>query len=204
MLLLLIGTMICSLTFAKATGSLSLNKGIFSKKTMKIDTVTSQEKSVAQKPPPPSASSNQPKKQKKMPSKGSPKALPGQRIQTILILPGPHKTGTTSVQVELSNWLRDQHPAFSNWSWPVPSEVVWKNHTGQSKTQATFKFDQAKGHALLANHLLGHVNSKFLPHAPAQAVLEAYRITLQKDWEAGKSLVIAAEALDRIAEEVPL
>jgi len=119
------------------------------------------------------------------------------RVQVVAILPGPHKTGTSTFQSELSAKFRAHHPALANWSWPVPSPEIWNKHLKDNKSSYPFAF--AKGHALLASRLMGQVD--IFPQIPLEPVLQAYRETLQQDWEAGKNLILAAEHLDALASE---
>ena len=127
------------------------------------------------------------------------------RVQTILILPGPHKTGTTTVQARLSKHFRDGHVAFSNWSWPAPTKAIWEkyasNYTDQAELYKETDWTTAKGHAALAFRL--HGKQGYMPEINDQFLLDIYRETLQNDWEAGKNIVIASEELDTLAVEVP-
>jgi hypothetical protein len=110
-------------------------------------------------------------------------------VQKVVILPGPHKTGTTTVQYNLYSWiLKQKFPGFDEWAWPVPSEDELK----------TLKLTLApvprnhKFFALLSTRLVG-LKRWGNPEVPHSAVIDLYRNAMQRAWDQGKSLLIASE-----------
>ena len=48
------------------------------------------------------------------------------KSQRIVLVAGPHKTGSSSIQTNFYNWVVEQeNDVFDDWSWPVPS-VLYK------------------------------------------------------------------------------
>lgn len=115
------------------------------------------------------------------------------RVQTIVILPGPHKTGSTSTQTILSQWFSNKHPAFTNWSWPTLSP--WLTASSSDR-----KFSP-KDHAEFADGVMGFAH---FGHWVSKEVLKTAKDNMQRDWEAGKSIVIASEIFDRLTLETPV
>jgi hypothetical protein len=135
--------------------------------------------------------------------------------QKIVILPGPHKTGTSSVQLHLLNNFRRHHPSFSNWSWPIPSQDIVAKYSSKTLSPEVIKkyvpysnepktiWEIVKAHAILATRLLGTwYYIQEIPHTSSE-VLSIYKETLQKEWEAGKNLLIASEEFCTIVLEEP-
>ena len=125
-------------------------------------------------------------------------AKPGgkRKVQKIVILPGPHKTGSTSVQSDLYKWTttesrsEEEQLLFNDWSWPVPSNAKF-NALG------TTSLGREKGFAMMANRLVGL--KKFgNPDVSDQAILNLYKQEFQKAWNQGQNILIAAEYLDLI------
>ena len=44
--------------------------------------------------------------------------------QQIIILAGPHKTGTTSIQTNMWLWTSNEDSIFADWVWPVPPKIL--------------------------------------------------------------------------------
>lgn len=100
--------------------------------------------------------------------------------QRIVVLVGPHKTGSSSVQLNLWNWTRPEHNFLSNWVWPFPYDkgikvknpskefyplVIWWNG---KQAASEYPKNMIK---IFADHFLFH-------------------------WSQGKNLVIACEGFD--------
>jgi hypothetical protein len=120
------------------------------------------------------------------------------RVQKVAILPGPHKTGTTSVHNSLRKWIswtkqEEEMPSpLNDWAWPVPTPLELRFiHAG--------KVPGSKGFALLGTRLFG--SHRFGGQATTEDVLNLYRKKLQDAWKDGKHLVLAAEFLDVMASE---
>jgi len=120
------------------------------------------------------------------------------REQTFVVMPGPHKTGTTSVQAALFRWMNRQinAPAFANWSYPVPTREDF-----ESIQSTNGKIVGGKGFAPMVTRL--YANPGLSPEESIRSpMLQLYRQTISRAWDAGKSIVIASENLDRLAKEI--
>ena len=93
--------------------------------------------------------------------------------QRIVILPGPHKAASTSVQSYLVKLAKDGILNQHNWTW------VGK--------------ENAKGFSLLARDLLYTYNKT------DNLKLEKFQKDTYKQWKDGNSLVVAAEFMDYVA-----
>jgi hypothetical protein len=121
------------------------------------------------------------------------------RVQKVAILPGPHKTGTTSVQDSFRKWIRwtkqeEEMPSpLNDWAWPVPTPLELRSiHAGKVP-------GGNKGFALLGTRLFGSL--RFGGQATTEDVLSLYRKKFQDAWKEGKHIVLAAEFLDVMASE---
>jgi len=108
----------------------------------------------------------------------------------VVVLVGPHKTGSTSIQSAIREWVASG--ALENWSWPVPDRAslvtAVKNPNGQNEV---IPFSGTKGFAPLAI-MLRKSRSQAYPQ-----VLRAYQVAFQKAWESERNLLIASEEFDR-------
>lgn len=94
--------------------------------------------------------------------------------QRIVILPGPHKSASTSVQIYLVQLAKKGTLKQHSWAW-----------LGK---------ESSKGFSFLARHLL---------YAPEfeedKDKVEKFKQLTKKEWDAGNNLVIAAEFMDYVA-----
>ena len=94
--------------------------------------------------------------------------------QRIIILPGPHKSATTSVQHYLVKLAKEEVLSKYNWSWVGRKESI-------------------TGFADISRYLLYEQIEK------RQQKVELVRIDTNSKWEDGYNLVIAAEFMDYVA-----
>ena len=93
--------------------------------------------------------------------------------QRIIILPGPHKSATTSVQTYLVHLAKEKVLSEYNWSW-VGGEAI-------------------TGFVAISRYLL------YEPIEGKQDKLERVRIDTNKKWEDGYNLIVASEFMDYVA-----
>jgi hypothetical protein len=120
---------------------------------------------------------------------------PRTRVQTIAILPGPHKTGTTSVQAALYHWISSSNNTsspFQEWAYPVPTMQEFQSiHSGITVTGG-------KGFSPFLTRLFSASQTRYRN----DSVVQLYRNSLQLAWEhEGKNIVLASEHMDRLARE---
>jgi len=137
--------------------------------------------------------------------------------QRIILLAGPHKTGTTSIQSNLYSWTRNAQNTIASsviqndiqrethtpiiplpsWYWPVPPLVSQM----ESMDTQNFAWTPAKGfYALLEamrNHTLYRVEDRLLfNNYTFDQVIDMYKVELQHAWDEGYNIVLATEAID--------
>jgi hypothetical protein len=109
--------------------------------------------------------------------------------QRVVLLAGPHKTGSSSIQANLMHWLGDEnHPSnlAVTWAWPAPA------HQCIPQSEKAF-YPWVK--ALVGEE----INTKFKCHVEREELIQVYRREFHNQWTRGKSLVIATEAMARAA-----
>ncbi len=115
--------------------------------------------------------------------------------QTIVILPGPHKTGTTSVQAALYQWLEIDH-RFSDWAYPVPTKEEFESiHSTYGKMVG------GKGFSPMITRLFADPTRSAQEVHKRSPLLQLYYRKIQQAWLDGFNIVIASEHLDRLAVE---
>lgn len=117
-----------------------------------------------------------------------------ERTRKIVVIGGPHKTGSTSLHENLVHWIQT-HEGFSHWRWPVP-----KDHPND---------DLAWG--------FGHLAWTFVPkkcnetyyyyifpgdwdQLSCKTIQDIYRDEIDAQWSAGYDLVIGTEEFDFISQ----
>lgn len=137
--------------------------------------------------------------------------------QRVILLAGPHKTSSSSIQLSMLKWLNDEENSFGtglsqNWAWPSPTSTFKndgcdiRNELEESKI--FYSWIQAlKGQTKKARCLNDEkVNvDGTLKHKKAvytrEEMIDKYRNEFGEWWRKGYSLVIASEAMDYIASE---
>jgi len=124
------------------------------------------------------------------------------KSQRVLLLVGPHKTSSSSVQSNILRWifLEGHEHIFPNWSWPIPEKFGGEefNSCGHNLRQRPKMF-----YAYIGT-LNGMGGDKCLRKAyksigSKKEFIGEYEREFYKEWKEGKSLVIASEAMDFVS-----
>jgi hypothetical protein len=123
----------------------------------------------------------------------------------IVLLAGPHKTGTTSIQSNLYSWTTNAminetsqtNVLLPSWYWPVPNTVI----VMEKNDPNNFDWTAAKGfYALLEamrNHSMYRVENRLLfQNYTYDQVVDMYRDELRKSWDMGYNILLGTEAMD--------
>ena len=137
--------------------------------------------------------------------------------QRIVLIAGPHKTGSTSIQNNMYRWTtkptihdntnttstvkqqqqqQRQTTLLPEWSWPEPQEIFQQCNHYEDKDSMHGKIFYPFGEAL-------H-NCRILRSRPITEVytcaelLQIYRHEFQRKWDQGYNLVIGTEAFDLV------
>lgn len=116
--------------------------------------------------------------------------------QTFVILPGPHKTGSTSIQAALYKWFNSNHTSTSHgWAYPLPApaELEALGYSNNNITRTGKGFSPMVTRLLFANPAW---NAQEVIHQ--SPLLQLYQRKIKQAWERGQSIVIASEHLDRL------
>lgn len=139
----------------------------------------------------------------------------------VVILPGPHKTGSTSLQTCLVDWTMNGHSrhirqrkenpvttplALPRWSWAVPDQPILGqyrlNHQHPTKAFASL-MGIADRDATLGFTPQGRNDTN---HTVTTAVLDAVRKTYQapmeKAWRSNYNIIYGSEEMDRLVNPV--
>mmetsp|Transcript_29759 Transcript_29759/g.59296 ORF Transcript_29759/g.59296 Transcript_29759/m.59296 type:complete len:423 (-) Transcript_29759:137-1405(-) len=142
-------------------------------------------------------------------AKSDPMAKPKQNV---VLLVGPHKTGSTSIQANLFNWLHnDSHPSklAPSWAWPSPLEDMM-----DAGCKDIIDYDEMKKFALIYQWTKAMredddkekrgIKCMFSPNGTQIYSVDQYLAFYEKEfhrqWVDGRGLVTASEALDMIGE----
>jgi hypothetical protein len=131
--------------------------------------------------------------------------------QKIIILPGPHKTGSTSVQAALFQWTEQRmttttfnstnHSSsidlFTDWAYPVPTAQDFESIQSSYGT----KLVGGKGFSRMVTRLFANPSQTPEEIIQSSSLLRLYRQKIQQAWDEGYNLVIASEHLDRLVVE---
>jgi len=131
-------------------------------------------------------------------------------LRKIVILPGPHKTGSTSIQAALHHWFHNDNnntstillsPGTRRWAYPVPTpeELV---DIGISSHEAWE--DGRKGFSPMVTRLFVNPEKNIEEVIEQSPLLQLYKRKIQEAWEKGYNIVIASEHLDRLARSTIL
>jgi hypothetical protein len=128
-------------------------------------------------------------------SVSSKSTLAPKRKQRIVIIGGPHKTGSTSMHENLVHWIHT-HDAFSNWKWPVPKDhpndnLAW----GFGHLAWTFVPKKCETQTNHVSIFPGDWNA-----LSCEMIQEIYQEEIDTQWRAGYDLVIGTEEFDFISQ----
>jgi len=127
--------------------------------------------------------------------------------QRLIILAGPHKTGTSSMQTNLWKWSTNAESTDSgssvlpNWSWPVPPPIVQI----ESSDPHPWPWTPAKGfypllEALRHPRYQTPKRSLFQQLNPHQ-IVQMYTVHLQKVLSEGHDIIMGTEAMDLLVKD---
>eukprot|EP00934_Nitzschia_sp_Nitz4_P007455 Nitzschia sp. Nitz4//scaffold217_size45653//27048//28870//NITZ4_007226-RA/size45653-snap-gene-0.83-mRNA-1//-1//CDS//3329542243//7445//frame0 len=126
---------------------------------------------------------------------------PQNQQQRIVILPGPHKTGSTTVQGSLFDFLaiyprqEGAHP-FEKWAYQFP-RLRSIRQAGVNETTLRM-YSLPKTFATLAFHIRATPETTNISESP---LYQLFCQEFQHAWEHGYNLVVAAEALDYFSRQ---
>ena len=120
-------------------------------------------------------------------------------VPQVVILPGPHMTATTSIQMCMVQWTmaKTGDPLLDDWLWAVPDPTAFKKHNlisqgaiknfsplfGLLSGQRAFVFQQA--HQALSQH-----------------AMKIYKEPMMEAWKNGKRIVYGSEEMDFVTSDL--
>ena len=140
--------------------------------------------------------------------------------QRVLLIAGPHKTGSSSIQNNMYNWLvahesnenngelnerktmeksgnvidnDSRHPHFQNWSWPAPNEIFEYSFSGEKKHMHA-KIFYPFGEALRGCRI--QERGELKDRLSCNKLLKLCRDKFKEHWKQGYNLAIGTEAFD--------
>ncbi len=136
--------------------------------------------------------------------------------QRVVILSGPHKTGTTSIQNSIREWTGQTtttststtstwtstktRKILTEWSWPVPKEVSEL----ESQDERNWNWNVGKGFYALAESLrdekYGAKKRDVFQKYSDDELIQLYRTEFLRSWLMGYNIVFGTEALDFIVK----
>jgi len=117
----------------------------------------------------------------------------------IVFMAGPHKTGSTSIQVNLATWSLNE--LLGNWRWGINNtdcvfENISKLRQGRDPAKRKIELRFAKGYSPLMNLLAETGNSYPRNEKDQSALIQCYKNQLNALWQDGYNLVLGSEAAD--------
>lgn len=115
--------------------------------------------------------------------------------QKVVLLGGPHKTGSTSIQNSIYTWIEEDK--LPGWAWPVPDDfLIYCNHVRKAFYPLfQFLYEQGKESPRKKpqqNRPLWDFYDNY------QQVIKSFQSEFFQEWKNGKHLVIGSESLDII------
>ena len=143
---------------------------------------------------------------KKMSSSISGVTVNGNEKQRVVLLAGPHKTSSSSIQLNMFHWLNDDNHASGlaqKWAWPSPSQTFRKDgcevNNASDEFQIFYWWIQAMKGTTKVRCLYPHDNE--IPIYSREEMIETYKREFYEQWMKGYNLVIASEAMDFVSSE---
>jgi hypothetical protein len=139
----------------------------------------------------------------------------------VVILPGPHKTGSTSLQTCLVDWTwnglsrekrqRQSHPVrtpmvLPKWAWAVPDEALLRSnnlfHVYPTKAFASLMgiadLDPTLGLSPQGRNKTGHrITQEMVDH-----VFQLYQTSMEEAWRQNLNIIYGSEEMDRLVDPV--
>jgi len=123
--------------------------------------------------------------------------------QRIVILAGPHKTASSSVQNNLYTWSSVDPQILPNWAWPVPHEILEYCESNANHLNDTFHLNDidhlnAKGFYAIVEAISSGPsrNRPLFRKYSKHTVVGFYRNAMETAWKEGYNLIIGTESLD--------
>mmetsp|Transcript_9665 Transcript_9665/g.11270 ORF Transcript_9665/g.11270 Transcript_9665/m.11270 type:complete len:414 (+) Transcript_9665:166-1407(+) len=129
----------------------------------------------------------------------------------IVILGGPHKTGTSSLQSNLWKWTThstnigvsaedETDVILDNWVWPVPLSIA----TAEHNDTYTWDWDPSKAFYPMMEALRGpnyKIPDRLLFKLYSyEEIIDAFHKTMETYWQKGYNLIFGTEAVDLIVK----
>lgn len=124
--------------------------------------------------------------------------------QRIVIVAGPHKTASSSIQNNLYIWSSVDPQILPNWAWPVPHEVLeYCEEENPIRDRDQKQYLEPKGFYPLLEALNDgdSQNRALFRNYSKHTVVEFYRNALEKEWRDGYNLIMGTEALDFLGSD---
>jgi len=119
----------------------------------------------------------------------------------VVILAGPHKTGSTSLQNNFHKWTGSDNYLLDKWAWPVPA-VITKY---ESEDENHWQWNPSKGFYALAELLRDNKHSitdrLVFQKSTREELLQSYKTEFLRAWSAGYNLIIGSEAFDNVIKD---
>ena len=122
------------------------------------------------------------------------------KIQQVILLAGPHKTASSSIQLNMVNWLSNESHSFGlakNWAWPSPIQKFRNMSCDNDNNDGSLIFYwwiQA-----MLGWKLGCYGGEVI--YSREEMIELYRREFYDQLMKGYSLVIASEAMDFVGSQ---
>ena len=123
--------------------------------------------------------------------------------QRVVILAGPHKTASSSIQLNLYHWLNvnstqeDIAGLSKSWAWPSPSKEFIE-HGCEMNDKLASKIFYPFIEAIMGMHKKSRCMNS---HYSSTELIKLYHDKIYMKWNQGYNLVIASEAIDFIASD---
>jgi len=119
----------------------------------------------------------------------------------VVILAGPHKTGSTSIQNNIHEWTGINNFLLEGWAWPVPQTVT----EIESKDEKNWHWNPSKGFYALAELLrdpMYPITDRLLFRTYSKKeIINFYQIEFLRAWLSGYNIVIGSEAFDNAIKD---
>lgn len=120
--------------------------------------------------------------------------------QRIVLLAGPHKTSSSSIQMNMYNWLYQGNGSALQEEWAFPSiEEKYFEMNCNFPPYLQYKIFYPLLEALRGVHRQDPKTRCLNAFYTREEIINLYKNEMEKKWKQGQSLVIASEAMDFIA-----
>lgn len=120
--------------------------------------------------------------------------------QRIVLLAGPHKTSSSSIQMNMYNWLYQGNGSALQEEWAFPSiEEKYFEMNCNFPPYLQYKIFYPLLEALRGVHRQDPKTRCLNAFYTREEIINLYKNEMEKKWKQGQSLVLASEAMDFIA-----